>query len=139
MTVSMKAADYIALFLERNDVRQVYELIGGMTTHLLDSLHRRARIRIVSMRHEQAAAFAAEGSARMTGMPGVALATSGPGAVNLLTAVGSCYFDSVPTVFITGQVNRHELRGDRPVRQAGFLNGKGSFDVISVLMPCSRT
>ena len=97
----MKAADYIALFLERNDVRQVYELIGGMITHLLDSLHRRARIRIVSMRHEQAAAFAAEGSARMTGMPGVALATSGPGAVDLLRPVGSCYFDSVPTVFIT--------------------------------------
>lgn len=130
----MKAADYIALFLERNDVRQVYELIGGMTTHLLDSLHRRARIRIVSMRHEQAAAFAAEGSARMTGMPGVALATSGPGAVNLLTAVGSCYFDSVPTVFITGQVNRHELRGDRPVRQAGFQET----DIVSMAKPVTK-
>ncbi len=134
MTVSMKVSDYIALFLERNNVRQVYELIGGMITHLLDALHRRARIRIVSMHHEQAAGFAAEGSARMTGTPGVALATSGPGAVNLLTAIGSCYFDSVPAVFITGQVNRHELRGDRPVRQAGFQET----DIVSMAGPITK-
>jgi acetolactate synthase-1/2/3 large subunit len=130
----MKVADYIALFLERNNVRQVYELIGGMITHLLDALHRRGKIRIVSMHHEQAAAFAAEGSARMTGTPGVALATSGPGAVNLLTAIGSCYFDSVPTVFITGQVNRHELRGDRAVRQAGFQET----DIVSMAEPITK-
>ena len=52
-------------------------------------------------------------SGRMTGVPGVAMATSGPGATNLLTGIGSCYFDSTPAVFITGQVNRHEQKGDR--------------------------
>jgi acetolactate synthase-1/2/3 large subunit len=56
----------------------------------------------------------------MTGVPGVALATSGPGATNLITGIGSCYFDSYPAVFITGQVNRHEQRGKRAVRQLGF-------------------
>ncbi len=116
----MKISDYIALFLEQNKIRQVYELTGGMITHLLDSIHQRTKIHIISMHHEQAAAFSAEGSSRMTGIPGVALATSGPGAVNLLTGIGSCFFDSVPSVFITGQVNRNEMRADRHVRQIGF-------------------
>jgi acetolactate synthase-1/2/3 large subunit len=78
------------------------------------------KINIVTMHHEQAAAFAAEGYARQTGKPGVALATSGPGATNLLTGIASCYFDSVPAVFITGQVNTNEQKGDRSIRQLGF-------------------
>jgi acetolactate synthase-1/2/3 large subunit len=56
----------------------------------------------------------------MTGVPGVAMGTSGPGAINLLTALGSCHFDSVPAVFITGQVNRSEQKGERSIRQLGF-------------------
>src|ERR1043165_3289711 len=116
----MKAADYLALYIERRGVTHVFELVGGMISFLLDSLSQRTSVRIVSMHHEQGAAFAAEGYGRVKGVPGVAMATSGPGATNLLTAIASCYFDSVPTVFITGQVNRHEMKGDRPVRQQGF-------------------
>src|SRR4051812_6949790 len=116
----MKASDYIARFLQAQGVTQVFEVIGGMTTHLIDSLHKQAGIRIVSMHHEQGAAFAADAAGRITGVPGVAMATSGPGATNLLTGIGSCYFDSTPAVFITGQVNRHELKGDRSIRQLGF-------------------
>lgn len=130
----MKISDYIALFLEQNKVRQVYELAGGMITHLLDSIHCRTKIRIVSMHHEQAAAFAAEGSARMTGVPGVAFATSGPGAVNLLTGIGSCFFDSVPAVFITGQVNRNEMRAEQHVRQVGFQET----DIVSMAKPITK-
>jgi len=88
-----------------------------MITHLLDSISAMGEVHIVSCHHEQAAGFAAEGYARITGIPGVALATSGPGATNLLPAIGSCFFDSTPTVFITGQVNTHELRGERGIRQ----------------------
>jgi len=105
-----------------------------MITHLLDSLHRRDDIRVVSVHHEQAAAFAAEGSARMSGVPGVAMATSGPGATNLVTGIGSCYFDSVPAVFITGQVNTHELRGESGVRQAGFQET----DIVAVAGPLTK-
>ena len=86
------------------------------------------------MHHEQAAAFAAEGGARMTGVPGVALATSGPGATNLLTGIGSCFFDSVPAVFITGQVNTNELRGDTGVRQAGFQET----DIVAIAAPITK-
>lgn len=130
----MKAADYIALYLERRGVAQVFELVGGMITFLLDSLHQKTGIQIVSMHHEQGAAFAAEGAGRMTGMPGVAMATSGPGATNLLTAIGSCYFDSTPAVFITGQVNTHEQKGQLAVRQLGFQET----DIVSMARPITK-
>jgi acetolactate synthase I/II/III large subunit len=116
----MKVSDYIVAWLEHKGVKTVFELSGGMIAHLLDSFCRDGRIRIVSMHHEQGAAFAADAFGRLTGLPGVALATSGPGATNLLTGVGSCYFDSSPALFITGQVNRHEQKGDRAIRQLGF-------------------
>ena len=130
----MKAADYIADYLHRRGVTCVYELIGGMIAFLIDAMHRDGRIRVISMHHEQGAAFAAEGHGRMTGRVAVALATSGPGATNLLTGIGSCYFDSVPTVFITGQVNRHEMKGDRAVRQLGFQET----DIVSMARPITK-
>jgi acetolactate synthase-1/2/3 large subunit len=107
---------------------------GGMITHLLDSIHQTTDIRIVSTHHEQAAAFAADAVGRMTGIPGVAMATSGPGATNLLTGIGSCYFDSSPAVFITGQVNRNEQKGDRPIRQLGFQET----DIVSMVGPITK-
>lgn len=130
----MKVSDYIATFLAEHGVRTVFEMTGGMITQLLDSLHHREDIAIVSVHHEQTAAFAAEGVARMTGVPGVALATSGPGATNLITGIGSCYFDSVPAVFFTGQVNTNELRGESGVRQAGFQEA----DIASIVGPITK-
>lgn len=130
----MKVSDYIALFLERRGVKHVFELSGGMITHLLDSLNQKTAINIITMHHEQAAAFAADAYGRVTGVPGVALATSGPGATNLLTGIGNCYFDSAPGVFITGQVNRHEQKGDRPIRQLGFQET----DIIAMVKPITK-
>jgi acetolactate synthase-1/2/3 large subunit len=125
----VKVSRVIADQLVAHGVQRVYEMCGGMITHLLDALQERGDIEVVSMHHEQAAGFAAEGGARMTGVPGVAMATSGPGATNLITAVGSCYFDSVPVVFITGQVNRDELRSRSAMRQMGFQET----DVVSMV------
>jgi acetolactate synthase I/II/III large subunit len=130
----MKASDWIARFLVERGVRHAFEVSGGMITHLLDSCYRLGAPQLVSVRHEQAAGFAAEGLARITGVPGVAMATSGPGATNLLTAVGSLYFDSYPAVFITGQVNRHELKGERATRQAGFQET----DIVSMARPVTK-
>ncbi len=130
----MKASDYVAAFLDAQDVRCVFEMSGGMITHLLDSLNQAGRVRVVSMHHEQGASFAAEGIGRMTGVPGVAMATSGPGATNLLTGIGSCYFDSSPAVFITGQVNRHEQKGERMVRQLGFQET----DIVAMAKPITK-
>lgn len=130
----MKASDYIAAFLHAQGVPQVFEVVGGMITHLLDSLHTQGTTRLVSMHHEQAAAFAADAAGRMTGVPGVAMATSGPGATNLLTGIGSCFFDSTPAVFITGQVNVHEQKGSRPIRQLGFQET----DIVAAVGPLTK-
>lgn len=116
----MKVSDFIARYIESKGVRHVFELSGGMITHLLDSFQQKTSVEIISMHHEQAAAFAADAYGRILGIPGIALATSGPGATNLLTGIGSCYFDSSPAVFITGQVNTYEQKGGRHIRQLGF-------------------
>ncbi len=131
----MKASDYIAQTLAVKRVPAVFELIGGMITHMVDSIHVHGKTPIISMRHEQGAAFAAEAAGRIAGdVPGVAMATSGPGATNLLTGIGSCHFDSSPAVFITGQVNRHEQRGDRAVRQLGFQET----DIAAMAAPITK-
>jgi acetolactate synthase-1/2/3 large subunit len=132
--LGMKVSDYIVRYLERRGVECVFEMSGGMIAHLLDSLHKSGRIRVVSMHHEQAAAFAADAAGRMTNIPGVAMATSGPGATNLLTGIGSCFFDSSPAVFITGQVNRSEQKGEREIRQLGFQET----DIVPMAIPVTK-
>jgi acetolactate synthase-1/2/3 large subunit len=131
---NMKASDYIARTLRKHGVRYVFEVSGGMITHLLDSINKQGEIRVVSVHHEQAAAFAADAVGRMTGIPGVAMATSGPGATNLLTGIGSCHFDSSPAVFITGQVNRDEQKGERKIRQLGFQET----DIVTMAGPITK-
>src|SRR5512139_3757409 len=130
----MKASDWIARFLVERGVRHAFEVSGGMITHLLDSCYRLGAPQLVSVRHEQAAAFAAEGLARISGVPGVAMATSGPGATNLITGIGSCFFDSYPVIFITGQVNINEQKGDRAIRQSGFQET----DIVSIVTPITK-
>jgi acetolactate synthase I/II/III large subunit len=130
----LRASDWIAKFLASQRVDAVYEVAGGMIVNLIDALHRDGQVKIVACHHEQAAGFAAEGHARMNGVPGVAMGTSGPGAINLLTALGSCHFDSTPAVFITGQVNRHERKLDRPIRQLGFQET----DIAAMAAPIAK-
>ncbi len=130
----MKASDYIANFIKSKGISSVFELSGGMITHLLDSLESVGGVNIVTMHHEQGASFAADGYGRITGKPGIALATSGPGATNLLTGIASCHFDSSPGIFITGQVNIHEQKGNRPIRQLGFQET----DIVTMALPITK-
>lgn len=130
----MKLSDYVIDRLVREGVRHLFEMSGGAITHLLDSVHARDDIDCVSMHHEQAAAFAAEGYARLNGSLGIAMGTSGPGALNLLTGLGSCYFDSVPCLFLTGQVNTYEFKFDQPIRQLGFQET----DIVKIAGPISK-
>ncbi len=131
----MKASECIARTLDARNIPAVFELIGGMITDMVDSIHLLGKTPIVSMRHEQGAAFAVEAAGRIYGnTPSVAMATSGPGATNLLTGIGSCFFDSSPAIFITGQVNRHEQKGDRAIRQLGFQKT----DIATMAAPVTR-
>jgi acetolactate synthase I/II/III large subunit len=127
----MKLSDYVINFLIKNDIKYVFEVAGGSLAHLLDSLYGRNDFSSISMHHEAAAAFAAEGYARVSGNIGVAMATSGPGATNLITGIGSTFFDSIPCLFITGQVNTYEFKFNKPVRQVGFQET----DIVNIVKP----
>lgn len=131
---AMKATDYIASYIENQGVPYVFGYVGGMIAHLVDSIFRSPKIDMVNTLHEQGAGFAADAFARMTGKTGVALATSGPGATNLLTPVADCFFDSIPAVFITGQVNTFEYRKFPAIRQNAFQET----DIVSIARPITK-
>lgn len=117
----MKASDYIVEFFIKKGITDVFGYPGGMVTHLMESLDKyNDRIHAHLNYHEQASAMAACGWAEIKGKPGVAYATSGPGATNLLTGVACAYYDSIPCIFITGQVNTYEQKNYPGGRQKGF-------------------
>jgi acetolactate synthase I/II/III large subunit len=115
----MRGADALIAALGRAGVDTVFGMPGGASLPLYDALLD-SPVRHVLMRHEAAAGHAAEGYARATGRVGVAFATSGPGATNLVTPICDAYMDSVPTLFVTGQV-RTALRGSNAFQEADVL------------------
>ena len=122
-------AEYITEFLKSKGVKNAYQLSGGMIAFLTDAMFRSEGFNVITNRQEQASGFAADGASRISMQPQVALATSGPGATNLITAIGSCFFDSSPVIFITGQVNQAELRKNKLQRQNGFQE----LDIVSAV------
>lgn len=116
----MKVSDYIVDFFARHGVRYIYGYIGGMITHLVDSIDKSELVDYVQTYHEQTAGFAAEGYAIGSGNVGVAICTSGPGVTNMITAIADAYFDSVPVIFISGQVNTTDYKYSKRMRQQGF-------------------
>ncbi|WP_159621389.1 acetolactate synthase large subunit [Ruania rhizosphaerae] len=108
----MTGAEAVVRSLERLGVRDVFGIPGGSILPTYDALLSSTRIRHVLVRHEQGAGHAAEGYACTTGQVGVAMATSGPGATNLVTALLDAQLDSVPLLVITGQVSSHVLGTD---------------------------
>jgi len=128
----MRAADTLMESLKAEGVKHVFGIPGGANLPIYDAVVD-ADFRHVQVRHEQGAGHAAEGYARASGRVGVAFATSGPGATNLITAIADAMLDSVPTVFITGQV-RTELIGTDGFQEADILGAtlpfvKHSFQV----------
>src|SRR5882724_6984740 len=121
----MRGADILVKCLEREGVDAVFAYPGGASMEMHQALTRSKIIRTVLPRHEQGGAFAAEGYARASGKVGVAIATSGPGATNLVTGVADAFMDSIPLILITGQVPKAMI-------------GKGAFqetDVFGVAVP----
>jgi len=130
----MKASDYIASFLVDQGIHHIFQIIGGASVHMVHSLAENKMMKVISVQHEQAGAMAAESYARMTKNMGAAMATSGPGMTNLITGIGCAYFDSIPTICITGQVNRFESKGKSLVRQVGFQET----DIVSMVKPITK-
>ncbi|MCD6339918.1 MAG: biosynthetic-type acetolactate synthase large subunit [Verrucomicrobia bacterium] len=105
----MKGSEIIVHCLEREGVDTIFAYPGGASMEIHQALTRSKQIRTVLPRHEQGGAFAADGYARASGKVGVCMATSGPGATNLVTGIANAYMDSIPMVAITGQVPTHMI------------------------------
>ena len=118
----IKLADYVINFYSKIGVDKMFVVYGAANGDLIDAFSRNKNVEYVAVLHEQAGGFAAEGYAKVKGnkIPGVAIATSGPGGMNFVTPAGNCYYDSVPVIFITGQVNSNFLKPDSSIRQTGF-------------------
>ncbi|NLN21981.1 MAG: acetolactate synthase large subunit, partial [Syntrophomonadaceae bacterium] len=101
--MKMTGAEVIIKALEQEGVEVIFGYPGGTVIPLYDKLYD-SSIKHVLVRHEQAAAHAADGYARATGRTGVVVATSGPGATNLVTGIANAWMDSIPMVVFTGQV-----------------------------------
>ena len=122
---AMSGSEILVACLEREGVETIFAYPGGASMEIHQALTRSKKIRTVLPRHEQGGAFAAEGYARATGRAGVCMATSGPGATNLVTGIADAFMDSVPLVAITGQVPQAMI-------------GKGGFqetDIYGMTLP----
>src|SRR3989441_4738099 len=99
----MQGSDIMVACLEREGVETIFAYPGGASMPIHQALTKSKKIRTILPRHEQGGVFSAGGYARATGKAGVCMATSGPGATNLLTGVADAFMDSIPLVAITGQ------------------------------------
>ena len=126
----MKVTDYIVERIIEEGVTDIFGYPGGVICHFIDSATKYPeKIDVHINYHEQASAFAACGYAQESGKIGVAFVTSGPGATNLVTGIANAYFDSIPTIFFSGQVDTYSLKGNLPIRQRGFQET----DVVSMV------
>lgn len=134
--MTMTGAEFIAAYLDRIGVKNVYLMTGGACAFMIDAVARHPRLGYQCMLHEQSAAMAADAVWRTTGRLGVTMATSGPGATNLLTGIACSYFDSIPSLHITGQVNKRESAAflGADVRQAGFQETK----IVEMVRPICK-
>lgn len=110
--MNMRGAQIVCKSLLREGCDVVFGIPGGAILPLYQTLPEFPDLRHILVRHEQGAAHAADGYARVTGKPGVAFATSGPGATNLVTGIAAAQMDSVPMVIVTGQVGRPSIGTD---------------------------
>ena len=130
----MRLADFVINYLANRGINKIFVVSGAADAYLIDAFTRVQKTEYVAMMHEQAAGFAAEGYAKIKGIPGVAIATSGPGGMNLVTPIGNCFYDSVPALFITGQINSEFLRQDLSIRQVGFQET----DIVAIVASITK-
>ena len=124
----MTGAQIFLECLKREEVKHIFGYPGGVVLDIYDELTRHPEIKHILVRHEQAAAHAADGYARASSKVGVALVTSGPGATNTVTGIASAYMDSIPIVVFTGQVPT-ALIGNDAFQEV---------DIVGITRPCTK-
>jgi acetolactate synthase-1/2/3 large subunit len=130
----MSGARAILESLERQNVNTIFGIVGGAILPLYDALCGSTKIRHILARHEQCAAHEAEGYARASGRTGVCMATSGPGATNLVTGIANAYMDSSPIIALTGQVPSSGVN-------TSYMIGRDAFqeaDIIGITTPITK-
>src|SRR3954464_14406692 len=128
MNKQMTGAEMVVQALIDQGVEHIFGYPGGAVLPIYDEIIQQNALEHILVRHEQGAGHAAEGYARSTGKPGVALVTSGPGATNLVTALTDALMDSIPIVGITGQVPTH-LIGNDAFQEC---------DTVGITRPCTK-
>jgi acetolactate synthase-1/2/3 large subunit len=131
--VKMTGAQALMEALKRQNVEVIFGISGGSILPIHDVLHD-SGIRHILVRHEQCAAHAADGYARASGRPGVCMATSGPGATNLVTGIANAYLDSSPVIAFTGQVNTFS-------QNSSYMIGRDAFqeaDIVGITIPITK-
>lgn len=131
---TMEVADYVAQFLREQGITHVFGVIGGSVIRLIDAVGRADDITYIAMQHEQAAAMAAEGYARVANDLGAAMVTTGPGGTNAITGVGDAWLDSIPMIVISGQVKQDNLKGSRKIRN--FASQE--LDICAIVAPITK-
>lgn len=125
---TMTGAEMVIRALQAEGVEYVFGYPGGAVLHMYDELFKQDAIKHILVRHEQAATHAADGYARTTGKPGVALVTSGPGLTNAITGIATAYMDSIPMIIFSGQVPS-QLIGTDAFQEV---------DAIGISRPCVK-
>ncbi len=126
--MELSGAEIVIRCLQEEQVEFVFGYPGGAVLYIYDEISKQDKVKHVLVRHEQAAVHAADGYARSTTRPGVALVTSGPGVTNAVTGIATAYMDSIPMVIITGQVPTHAI-------------GQDAFqevDTVGITRPCVK-
>lgn len=130
----MKLSDYIADFLVKQDIGHVFVVSGGAAVHMIDSIAKHPKIRYICSQHEQHAGAEADGYSRINNNLGAGIVTSGPGGTNLASSIANCFFDSIPVLFICGQVSTYRLKKSAKLRQKGFQET----DVVGIFKPITK-
>mgnify|MGYP006094651597 CR=1 FL=1 len=134
----MNLSDYVLEFLKKKKIKNVFVLTGGAISFMIDSFSRVKNINYTCVAHEQAAAMMADAYSRIGPNLSCTMVTSGPGATNLITGIACSWFDSIPSLHITGQVNSYEKqgaqKGTKKTRQVGFQET----DIVSITKPITK-
>lgn len=126
--MKISGAEIIIESLKREGVKHIFGYPGGVVLNIFDFLYDDKDVQLILTRHEQGAIHAADGYARATGKPGVALVTSGPGATNTVTGIATAAMDSIPLVVLSGQVPTM-LIGNDAFQEA---------DIVGITRPCTK-
>ncbi len=126
--MELSGAEILIKSLEDEGVEYIFGYPGGAVLHIYDALFQQDAVKHILVRHEQGATHAADGYARATGLPGVVLVTSGPGATNAVTGIATAYMDSIPMVVISGQVPSAVIGSD------AFQE----VDMVGISRPCVK-